>query len=260
MNLVLSERLSKGDLVDLVEGRTLALRIPNYCSPTLAQELSSRLIQHPLFGHYENAADIGRVGMAFFETVGGGSEATERYYRQALPAIEALREAFAPFASPIDRLRAELQEVWTAGASFMNLDGRPMFVGLARVFENGSEALPHQDMLRRDAPSHPAAYGLITQLAANVYLQPSDEGGELEVWRQHLGESEYEQLRLPGSYGLDRTQLLLPKITLAPQAGELIVFDATRVHAVRASRGGPRVTLSCFIGYRGRCKPLSYWS
>ena len=45
-----------------------------------------------------------------------------------------------------------------------------------------------------------------------------------------------------------------------PETGELILFAANRVHAVRAIRSGTRVTVSCFIGFRGRFDQLFLWS
>ena len=51
-----------------------------------------------------------------------------------------------------------------------------------------------------------------------------------------------------------------PDAVVAPRVGDLILFNSNRIHAVRACRGGPRVTVSCFIGYRGEGRPLGYWS
>jgi hypothetical protein len=252
--------LREDDLYDLTEGRTLAIHVPGYYPPDYAQMLSHRLQSHELFGRYANAPDIGRVGMAYFETV-NDPERRRRYYELAPGWIQALRDAYAPFQSPMDKLRLQLQEHWPCGANLENIEGRPMFVGLARVFGSGAGAHPHQDVLRRDAARGCARAGsLITQLAANIYLCPSAEGGELELWSWRLSDAEYEALQMPGSYGLDRARLPEPEAVLRPGAGDAILFDATRLHAVRPARGGPRVTVSCFIGYRGRDQPLTYWS
>lgn len=250
---------STEDFRALLGGRILALRVPNYYTPRLAHLMAKRLIAHPLFGHYNNAPDVGRVGTAFFETVENGV-LREKYYAGAITAIHALREACLPLSSPVDLFRLSLEETWEWGATLANLDGRPMFVGLARVFEEGAEALPHQDILRRDAPYCPSAYGLLTQLAINVYLQPSPSGGELEIWQMRLTDAEYDALRLPESYGLDRRRLPEPDVVIRPEVGELILFDSTNVHAVRATIGGSRVTVSAFVGYRGPGQPLIYWS
>lgn len=255
-----ADALNQGDLIDLTEGRILALRVRQYCLLEVAQTISQRLLNHRRFGHYENAKDIGRVGRAFFETVGGDETLRHRYYAEALPAIKDLRYACAPYPSPMDLFRLELEEVWPFGAHLMNLDGRPMFVGLARVFEDGAEALPHQDVLRWDAPDYPIAQTLITQLAVNIYLQPSQEGGELELWQKKCSRQQYEELRLSNSYGLDREKLPPSNALIKPEAGNLILFDATRVHAVRSAKDGHRVTLSAFVGYSGRYQPLRFWS
>ncbi len=254
------DTLNLGDIIDLAEGRITSLRIPEYCPLELAQIVSERLINHHRYGRYGNAPDIARVGMAFFETVNGNEILLQRYYAEARPAIQDIRELCTPYLSPMDRLRLELQEIWPHGANLMNLDGRPMFVGLARVLEVGAEALPHQDFLLSDAANYPAAHTLITQFGTNIYLQPSQEGGELELWEKKFSAKDYEKFRLPNSYGLDYAKLPPSRALIKPDAGDLILFDATKVHAVRPAQGSHRVTLSAFIGYSGRYQPLSFWS
>ena len=49
-------------------------------------------------------------------------------------------------------------------------------------------------------------------------------------------------------------------VVLTPETGDLIIFNSRNLHAVRPAAGGPRVTLSCFLGYRGATEPLTYWS
>ncbi|MCT7960711.1 2OG-Fe(II) oxygenase [Laspinema sp. D1] len=256
-----ADSVTMNGIRDLVAGEILAQVIPNYFPPSQCQKVAQRLIDNPLFGYYKNsgAENVGRVGTAYFE-IENDSYRRELYYAQAIHDIQALREMFRPHWSPIDQLRLDLEEIWPGGANLENIEGWLMFVGLGRVMENNAGILPHQDILRRDAPPNcQRASELKTQLAANIYLQTS-QGGELEIWRRKVTDQEYEALRIPGSYGLDRMRLGPPDLTIKPEMGDLILFDSTNIHAVAPANAGVRVTISCFIGYRGDEKPLSFWS
>jgi 2OG-Fe(II) oxygenase superfamily len=245
---------------ELAMGTIAAVQVAKYYPEDFSHLLAQRLLGSPLFGHYANAPDIGRVGQAYFETI-DDPEKREVYYANAATWIRALRDLCAPFACPMDTLRLQLQETWPAGATLETIDNRPMFVGLARVFENGAGAHPHQDVLARDAPAGCArARTLRAQLAANVYLKPAASGGELEIWLRKPTNGEYETLRMPGSYGVDRTLIGEPDLVLTPRTGDLILFNAHNLHAVRPAGGGPRITMSTFIGYRGQHQPLTYCS
>lgn len=257
--LVVGE-LNARRLCELAAGTIAAVQVAKYYPEDFSHLLAQRLLGSPLFGHYANAPDIGRVGQAYFETI-NDSETREVYYANAAAWIRSMRDLCAPFACPMDTLRLQLQETWPAGATLETIDDRPMFVGLARVFEKGAGAHPHQDVLARDAPPGCVrARTLRAQLAANVYLKPATSGGELEVWLRKPTDEEYETLRMPGSYGVDRALIGEPDVVLTPRTGDLILFNAHNLHAVRPAGGGPRITMSTFIGYRSRRQPLTYWS
>ncbi|MEM9244047.1 MAG: 2OG-Fe(II) oxygenase [Pseudomonadota bacterium] len=246
------------DLLNLLNGNYAAITISGYYNQTLSSKIADRILKRDI-NYYKNAPDIGRVGIAYFE-VENNPNTMLKYYQQALPSIKILRDIFDPYISPLDKLRLDLQETWQAGANLENIHGQQMFVGLCRVMEPGIDVLPHQDILRRDAKDVLSAYSLEKQLAANIYLQVPEKGGELELWLYSATDQEYEQLRSAGSYGVPREKLPKATIQIKPNIGELILFDATQFHAVRPSIGTSRLSISCFIGYRGAHRPLTYWS
>jgi hypothetical protein len=249
------QQLSLEGLMGLIERRTLALRIPRYYPIDGADRTSQLIIQ----GHgTEGVGGAKRFGIPFYDTH-GNPDVLELYYSQAVAVQRRLRQIFAPFQSPIDKMRIELQEVWPSGALPENLDGRSLFVGLGRVFEHDIEGLPHQDVLRRDSPE-PKARTIQAQLGSNIYLQCPASGGELEVWDLYLSDEEFAQLKTPGSYGIERFKLSEPTVVISPQPGDLILFNSESVHAVRAIHGRTRVSVSSFIGYRGFDAPLTTWS
>lgn len=260
-----ADRITARDLLCLAAGQAIAVVVRDYAAPRRCARVVARLLADRRYSEYENVPGVHKWGLNTYEGL-SSPEREERYFADAIPAIQALRGVWAPDLSPLDRLRLELQESWPAGANLENLDGRSLFVGQARVFEKDNGAIPHQDFLpweladlrgeatRRRDP-------LAAQLTANVYLQMPDTGGQLQLWSRGFDHEEYDALRMAaGSYGLDRARLPEPDVEITPEPGMLVLFHSTRAHAVLPSRGRPRVALSSFIGIRAIDRPLSYWS
>jgi hypothetical protein len=260
----LTDALAPASIAALASGEQLAVVVDDFSAPDCCTSIGERLIHDHRLGGYstaDGAASIKKIGMPLFEAAGNDPAKREQYYTAALQTIRALRAISRPAVYPMDELRLALQEQWPEGADFEKLHpGKKMFVGMPRVFEARSGALPHVDRLAWDVPDVATARTLDAQIAANVHLRTADAGGEVELWSIRPDADEYERLRLPGSYGLDREKLPPPDAVVEPKVGDLILFNSNRVHAVRSCAGGPRVTVSCFIGYRGSSKPLTYWS
>lgn len=257
--LIREKGFSHKDLIALFRKEVLAIRVREYFGAEPCLEIIDRFTKSPLYGRYVNAPEIGRVAQAFFESQ-ADEESRLRYERDAVNWIEQLRELCAPAISPFDKFRLQLDEAWQPGARLMTLNTRKMFAGLARHFSLGSEAEPHQDVFAWDAPTSREAAELTTQWAMNVYLTAADKGGALELWDVALTKAEYEARRVPNSYGVHRETLPEPVAVLFPSAGELILFDSTRVHAVSRIEAGDRWTWSSFIGVRTITDELLIWS
>ncbi|AXK79660.1 2OG-Fe(II) oxygenase [Pseudolabrys taiwanensis] len=259
MLVVERNEVTRGDLSELFNGTLTAIRIPDFYSPDAAAAISRALLKSDLHGTYENAPAIGRIGQSFFETQ-ASDDAARRYKKNSIKWIRELRAGLHPHLTPIDRIRLEMEELWPAGAQLGTMNGTKMFAGLARTFAEGSYAEPHQDILAWDAPTQPEAREITSQVAMNVYLTMPEAGGSLTLWDISYDQQEYDRRRIKDSYGLRREELPVPTATLQPRVGELILFNATKVHAVEIIQRGQRVTWSCFIGYRNDQSPLMLWS
>lgn len=254
-----SNQLNAMDLRDLHNGEIIALRVPGFYPTSNCEQIASRMSNNDLYGKYANAPLIGRVGQAYFECL--ASETHRACYEDnAISWIAQMRTLCEPYLTPIDKLRLELDEVWPSGSKLATLNGKKMFVGLARIFSKGASAEAHQDILSWDAPNSDEARELESQFAANIYLKMPEGGGELMIWPKSLSYEEYQLYKISNSYGVNTDHLSVEPFRITPQIGELILFNSTMLHAVSCPNDGDRVTWSCFIGDRGYQKPLMMWS
>ncbi len=251
------ECIDESAISKLVNTEYLAIRIKRYIPESHALNIGDKILS-PGFEQYINAPSIGRIGMAFYEAE-NKPELVDEYFRNAQTNIKELRQRCAPYSSPIDTLRCQLDEAWPAGAHLETMLGKKMYVGLSRVVNPGVHFLAHHDIFAKDAPDSFKARSLKSQFACNVYLNMPTQGGTLQIWKNELSPEEFDTLR-QNSYGIDPTLLGKPDLDVTPEPGDLVLFDSTKMHAVTPGQGGQRLSLSCFIGYRGESQPLTYWS
>lgn len=256
----MSEEIDWHDIEKVANGKLLAIRVPNFYQKTLCEQVVIPLLNHKCIDSYAVAPDIFKLGKSTFD-LADHPELFVDHYEHTLRDLKQIRSLFFPNVSPIDLLRVNLQELWPAGSNLENYHGKTVFSGLFRMFKSGSEALPHQDMSHWDVPEAPAVWTQQTQLAANVYLKLPKKGGALELWDVGFKtQSEYNCHQLPNSYGIDRRKIPSSAAVIYPEQGELIIFDARRIHAVQKIEEGVRLTSSCFIAYRGVTQPLAIYS
>ena len=256
-------QLQFSSIMDLIDDNCIAIRVPNFFSAESCKAVAKQMRKKTSFKRYSMADDVPvrRIGMTLFETENEETK-LDRYFNEAIQTSEKLRNLCAPCMNPLDLLRLRLEETWPEGSQIMKIEGRKMLPGIARMFEADASAglPPHQDILERDIPDLAKTYIPTAQIAANVYLEVAPEGGELELWDFSPSLEEFNTL-LDGRYDfLDRSRIPPRDASIRPQRGELILMRSDKVHAVRPSRGGERIAMSCFIGYFGLHKPLTYWA
>ncbi|MDP1605037.1 MAG: 2OG-Fe(II) oxygenase [Rhodocyclaceae bacterium] len=251
------KELSKENLEALINREVLVLRIPGFIDSEACRVISNGLRNHG-YSDYLNAPSLGRIGMSYFETA-RKPEIIEHYFNTAIQNIKILRSACYPYPCPIDTFRCVMDEQWPAGCNLQNLYNKKMFVGLSRCMKPGIPLLAHHDMFGRHAPNTPETDSLISQFGVNIYVDVPEAGGELAIWLDEVTDEEFLHRR-GSQYGMSIEPLGEPDMTVKPENGDLILFNARKLHAVLAGSGTERLTISAFFGYRGDSSPLSVWS
>lgn len=258
--LTLNE-LGEEPLMELVNGRCLAVCVRNLLAESHALQAAKILLEASMWGTYETqgASGIAINGRALFEC--GGDRTCPEYFEKALPSRRAVRQLLAPLSCPIDLMQAELDSAWKPGTKVLTLSGKKCHVGLQRCFRDGGEALHHTDRARVDF-AHPKTARMAFQLALNTYLSTA-AGGELELWNLLPPDDLYDLARYDSgpTYALRGEYLPPPDLVIRPEPGDFLIFNAAKIHRVRPVLGdGARVTVSAFAGFFSVAEPFEIFS
>lgn len=204
--------------------------------------------------NYTLTTDLQSLGTSIGEATESAAN-TERYLATAAETTGLIRHRiFSGRTSPGDAIRLLADEWWPGGAMVGRHGRRQMLPSIIRRWPTGGRANPHIDQRRIPLLER---YGLRRRLGVNVYLEvpPAGSGGEIEFWDLFEDEARYEAIKRP-DYGLDRESLGEPLAAILPGQGDLVVFNAARLHGVRAVDSGSRVTAACFLGVQTEDEPI----
>jgi hypothetical protein len=235
--------LSRGALSALMLHEILAIRIPGFLSKPELQGVRQG-IQDVGLEYYtgdtkastqERKGKIGPNLYRFKDDIHAYFERTRVFEQQDRPQlfakvdvlgrfVEALRQAYAPRGT-VERARS------VAG---------PLSSCTVRDLPN---APPHRDWIKAELPAFDAFSRLTDQFAWNVYVSVGERGGETLIYDTCEVE---DALTRP------------PSLELPPKPGDLLLFRTRHVHAVRATTGGDRWTVSGFWGPTSDGRML-YW-
>lgn len=251
----ISDTLDAESIRRLVRKEIVAIQVPNFYSAELSEKFAAAIAGDSDLEGYEIQSALKRLGMGYVD-VGKDMEKSDKYHRDAMTSVRAIRDLVYPIITPLDHFRLSLEEVWPAGATIQQIDGKKCFVGTCRVVESGAEMLPHADRLDRMLIGEKTE--LTGQMAMNIYLQMAEKGGDVELWLIEPTVEQGKQLEIHD--GLARETLSEPALTIRPCVGDLLLFNSELIHCVSPGVGGRRVTASCFVGYKGTEQALTYWS
>ena len=245
------------------DGAPLALIVKRYISQFDCNVIEENIRELDIYQNYSfaPALPITKVGVLFGEacTV---PQLMDEYFRSAIRSEQQLKKAFCSVRSPLSKLRDDLAKLWTNGTLVPEMGGRRMAPGTIRRTTAPGGIPKHADSLIDEYPS--TSWTPRKELVANVYIKcPSPGlGGELRIyshsptyvddpgWRDRVSNisTQTEEALVNASF-----------VTIAPQAGDLIIFNGRNAHEVLPVHRGERVSACCHIGFVSQEEPLHCW-
>ncbi|CEJ44981.1 2OG-Fe(II)-dependent halogenase WelO5 family protein [Umezakia ovalisporum] len=262
--IISAKELEEWHLIGLLDHSIDAVIVPNYFLEQECMTISERIKKSKYFSAYPGHPSVSRLGQELFEC--GESELElEKQQEKAPTLMKEMRMLIHPYISPIDRIRVELDDIWSYGCNLAKLGDKKVFAGIVREHIEDNPGKPHCDVMGwgflesyKDKPN------LINNIAANVYLKMSESGGEIVLWDEWPTQSEHFNMSHntddPASFGLDSKKIGQPKLEIKPNQGDLILFNSMRIHSVKKIKAGVRMTWGCLIGYSGTDDPLVIWT
>lgn len=249
-----TDALTQESLTALRQGEICAILFNDLALPEECARAALAVRTLTAQSSYRWSSDLSIVGVSIGEAH-ESDEALERYLAEGAHTSRVVRDVVFGGVSPIDRVTLQMLQLWPSGIRVPSLGGRTFLQQVLRRWKQGGGASAHLDLSNTPVL---APFGITKRLGINCYLEMPSEGGAVEFWSRAFAEEEYLALRqAPPNYGLAREVVGEPDLRIRPRAGQAILFDASRPHAVEPVAGhGERITDASFYGYAGDDAPL----
>jgi hypothetical protein len=260
----------------LLNHECLALQIHNFYGPneraSFLQDVDRTLQSNvDAVSNWKVSQSDGKLVDSEVATIGTplnvakGLNSVPEYFSTSLKTTRRFRSEGR--MTPIDKIRLELDEIYPYGCVLGRDETtkQPHLGGLLRIMTRStSRGLVHMDEAAELSPQRGV-------FSANVYLQMSQAGGELEIWpvgfREERKMMEYAlEIGLLTSASADpQAQRALrefvlpdPPLLIKPQSGDLVMLCVQRPHSVKGPihGGRKRVSAQTFIVKDSSTAPL----
>jgi len=276
--IVRTNKLTPELLKDFFENKVLAIHMPGFCPPEIAEHTANNILKKQLHnwnirdaktGYKESDVEV--FGTPFTDAIRSDS-AWNSYFSGAKKLADELHELSAPYQYPLDKFRNEMDELWPEGFTVKTYKGAKMVPGLVRVMHDKPVAQSAEASLGCHVDDTPIISPNHGKFSVNIYLKPAKQGGNLFVWNSKISslkeffsrwyliknfflESNYQNEELQKGF-----QSMLPEpFEIKVAQGDLVLINTGRPHAVSGYSGGPRVSIQAFITYE-KGKALQVWA
>jgi len=238
--------LTAENLTALLNNEIPAIRIKGFATPDECETFAAAAKRGNV-KYYSVARKIGYIGQAQYEYRWNPDKSL--YFKAVEEARADLKAVVEQSFDPVARLIGQLERVHPGQVSIAREPGLgEYYAGIIRLASQGVDL--HVDF----APFNTLDYAIRdidAQLGWNFFAEDPGEGGLTTIYNNPWN-PEMKPGEIPQSYGLDASMTEgVPKLTYAPTAGDVVIFNTRNPHEISAGAEGAlrdRVSIGSFVG------------
>ncbi len=257
--LILSTKnlLNSDHINNLLNGKVSCIIIEDFYSPDSCKVLAEYLQSKPnLFKTYNNI-DAKVLGNPLFwdgNTFNQYLDASEICKNQVYNIYRNLK-----IENPLELVINTFNFIWSSGAVIPSEGSKSFYAGDIRIINNAGL---HTDVVTRNIKS--GVLGQIKkQMSWNIYLtEPGNTFGALEIFDKEFSETD-RILKQKNGFGYKKQIVQnCSKYAILPKLGRFVLFKSSNYHKIKKNpdRNCPRITVTSFIGFISKRRPLIFWS
>ena len=246
---------NKNRISEIIEGKKPALIIKNFYGSELCKIAVNRTKE---FSYIENENKIfKKIGVSLLSFLTQKSE----YFSQADAARNALRKIFDGIEDPRKKIHKLLSEIYPEkNVSVAYEKGKKYACGVIRIHDFGDYANIHRDFVKFEAPNFEVSK-LSNQLSSVLYLQQSERGGELVIYKKPWKKPDEKFREINFGYSRNVLEDCKNAVKIKPRQGDLIIINPIHFHEILPVKGKKRrITLGLFLGFSKYGSNILTWS
>ncbi len=246
---------NKEKIFEVIEGKKPALIIRNFYGPDLCKiavnrtkEFSENKDQNKIFK---------KIGVSLLSFLTQKSD----YFSQADAARQALRKIFEDIEDPRKKIHKLLSEIYPEKKVSVAYEKEKKYAcGVIRIHDFGDYANIHRDFVKFEAPNFSVSK-LSNQLSSVLYLQQSELGGELVIYKKTWNKTDERFREINFGYSRSVLDDCKDAVKIKPKQGDLIIINPVHFHEILPVKGKKRrVTLGLFLGFSEYRNSILTWS
>ncbi len=242
----------RGLITDLTDNTIAAVRIPGVYEEPNIDTIVANIEEQGVAWYPKFEFKQGRIGISATEYASkiNGKKA---YFLLEPEASRIRKKIFPDNLDPVERMTEVFSRGFdTSVAQELSLGGLRYFTGLIRAM--GDKSTTHFDFAPHQLPGWWVANS-VAQFAVVTYLQMPGTGGELRVYNRPWNPEDDEfnrDIAEKGPNGFEGQFLEEDEyVTIAPNAGEMVVFNSRNFHSVEAATSAvARYSVNSFMSLR----------